>query len=101
MGTYEYTYTYLAQAYGNGDYGNNNYGGSTTSNTSAGAGGTTGSGNSGSPLANTGLAIAVIVTLACLILFAAVLVRWWRRPRTVPATISSDVDSSAADKKEE
>jgi hypothetical protein len=30
-------------------------------------------------LANTGLSIAVITTLACLIIFVALLVRFWRR----------------------
>jgi hypothetical protein len=74
MGDYEYTY--LAQAYGSGEYGNCSYAtsGSCSMTTATTSGG-------GSPLANTGLAIALIVTLACVILLAAVLVRWWRRPR--------------------
>lgn len=72
-----YRYTYLAQAYGNGNYGNCSY--NTAKACSATNSGTTS--NSNSPLANTGLAIAFIVTITCFILFAAILVRWWRRPR--------------------
>lgn len=71
MGTSEYMY--LAQAYGSGNYGDCGYNTSTTC-----SGATTGG---STPLVNTGLAIAAIVTLACFILFIAVLVRWWRRPR--------------------
>lgn len=88
MGTYDYTY--LAQAYGSGDYGNCSYNTSTscTSSSSSGgtAGGTGGTSGGGSALTNTGLMIAVFVTIACVILFAAVVVRWWRRPRPATAT---------------
>lgn len=72
---------YFAQAYGEGSYGTCAYSeGETSAGVCAGAGTGTGTGNnSGGGLADTGLAIAAIVTLACLLIFVALVVRVWRR----------------------
>lgn len=73
-------YSVFAQAYGQGSYGACDYNENNT-NCSTSAGGATGgnSGNNGGGLANTGLGIAVLLTLACLIVFAALIIRAWRR----------------------
>ncbi|HUC89715.1 MAG TPA: hypothetical protein VMR45_02850 [Patescibacteria group bacterium] len=60
----------LAQAYGEGNYSDCIY-----NNTKS----CTSSGGSQSILANTGLMIAIIVTLACLLIFMALIVRYYRR----------------------
>jgi hypothetical protein len=65
---------YLAQAYGSNAYSSSTY----STGTTTGSTGNTGS-NGGGTLANTGVAIAGFVTLACLILLAAIVVRVWRR----------------------
>lgn len=65
------TITYLAYAYNSGAYGAGAY--ETGSNTAA-------NGSGGSILTNTGFDIAVIVTLACVITFTALVVRLWKRP---------------------
>ncbi|HUS25836.1 MAG TPA: hypothetical protein VMY99_00615 [Nevskiaceae bacterium] len=47
--------------------------------------------DNGGSLTNTGVAIAGIVTLACLIIFVALVVRWWRRPsKVVTETVEAD-----------
>lgn len=81
-----YYVSHFAAAYGEGTYGACSYneGGTTTSCTTSGGGGTsdTGSGSgagSSSGLANTGIMIAGIITLACVIIFAALVVRMIRR----------------------
>lgn len=85
---------YFAAAYGEGDYGECNYQSTTSCTTTGGSTGSTGS--SGGTLANTGLAIAVIVTLACLIIFVSIIIRVWRRkkgaePVLVPIESDDDV----------
>lgn len=82
---------YFAQAYGEGAYGSCDYSeGETTAGVCAGAG--TGTGNSsGGGLADTGIAIAGIVTLACLLIFVALIVRVWRRKSALQeAEVASD-----------
>jgi uncharacterized iron-regulated membrane protein len=85
-----YEYTYLAEAYGSGDYNNCSY----TTSASCSTSGSTG--NAGSSLANTGLLIAVVVTLACIIIFVAVLVRWWRRPRKTKQETTARTSNAAS-----
>jgi hypothetical protein len=68
----------LAQAYGTDSYSSMSYGDGKTT-TSTGTSTSSGS-NGGGVLANTGVAIAGFVTLACLVLLAAIIVRVWRRP---------------------
>jgi hypothetical protein len=78
MSLYTYTPTYyLAAAYNDGTYGSSNYNGSSTTSTGS-SGGSTGTGG---VLTNTGFDIAAILTLAALILFAAMVIRIWKRPR--------------------
>lgn len=72
----------FAQAYGEGVYGGSTYACTdeqVQAGTCAAGGATGGSGGSGG-LADTGLAITIVVTLACLIALAALVVRFWRRP---------------------
>lgn len=73
-------YAQLAQAYSSGAYNTSTYSNGVT-NTSTGTGSTGNSGTSGGGvLANTGVAIAGFVTLACLVLLVAIVVRVWHRP---------------------
>ncbi len=76
-----YTTSYFADVYGHGSYGSCNYD-QTNCSTSAGGSGS-GSGSGGS-LVDTGTVLVVVVTVACLIIFASLLVRFWRRPAKKP-----------------
>lgn len=71
----------IAVAYGQGAYGGCTYDATgsctTTAGTSTGSG--RGSAPAGGTLADTGISIAIITTIACLIIFVALLVRFWRR----------------------
>lgn len=70
-------YSIFAQGYGQGAYGDCNYNDATQCTTAGG--GTSGNSGSGGNLADTGIALAVLVTLACLIIFVSLVVRIWRR----------------------
>jgi Na+-transporting methylmalonyl-CoA/oxaloacetate decarboxylase gamma subunit len=86
---YKYMYTTFAQSYGNGAYS------SCTYNCASGTGTNTGTaaGNS-NPLANTGVAIAGIVTLACLIIFIALIVRIIRkRPAVAEEAVATEEEN--------
>ena len=76
-----YRYTQFAAAYGQGGYGNDVYNAQSTSGTggSTTSGGNSG-GNPGSVLTNTGFDIALIVIIACIVTFIALIVRFWKRP---------------------
>ncbi|HEY8999501.1 MAG TPA: hypothetical protein VIM53_04270 [Candidatus Saccharimonadales bacterium] len=65
---------YFAQAYGEGTYSACNYNDSTSCTTSSSS---SGSGT----LANTGTMVLLVVSVACLIIFVALIVRFWRRPK--------------------
>lgn len=84
----KYNPLYFAQAYNEGSYGDGLY--SCTEEQVANgtcttvAGSADGTGFSGNGLADTGIAVLAIVTLACLIMFVALIVRIWRRPKLVP-----------------
>ena len=67
-----HSYVYLASTYGQDTYNSSTYNGS-----AAAAGGTGETG--GNLLVNTGFAIAVVVTLACLIALTAVIIKAWKR----------------------
>jgi len=79
MGTYYYT-RFAQTTYGQGTYNSCTYG-DTTSCTSTGGNAGSGSGASGASLTNTGLMIALVVAVASLIVFVALIVRFWRRPK--------------------
>jgi hypothetical protein len=83
-------YIRFAQAYGQGSYNECIYN-DTTACSTTGAG-STGSSPSGT-LSNTGLMIALVVTIACLTIFVALVVRFWRRSRQqqlVPEEVPAD-----------
>src|SRR5437868_4410853 len=68
--------TYGCSSYGSGAYKSNSTCGATTASS--------GSGSSGG-LVNTGIAVSLIVGLACLLLLVAILIRFWRRPAKLAA----------------
>ncbi len=71
----------IADVYSSGTYGSGEYSCSATDRTTCGTAGSTGSGS----LTNTGIEIGIVLTFTCLIVFVAILVRFWRRqPKTVP-----------------
>ncbi|SRR6266540_3259886 len=71
-------YTVFAQAYGEGNYGNCPYNACSTQCASAG-GATDSSGSNGGGLANTGIGLVTLLTIACLIILVSLIVRVWRR----------------------
>lgn len=82
----------IASTYGSSSYGTNQYqsGASTGSTVTSGGTGTTGSSANGGTttagghgvLTDTGFDILAAGALACLIIFAALVIRFWKRPRT-------------------
>jgi hypothetical protein len=91
----KYYTIHFAQAYGEGSYSACTYNDSTSCSTSSGSG--SGSSGSGGVLANTGIMVAGFVTIACLIVFAALVVRVWRRPSkkpTAPEVVADDQDEN-------
>ena len=71
-------YYFFASTYGSGTYNTDVYNGSATTGTSTGSGG--GSSAGGGVLTNTGFDVILAVTVACVIVFAALVVRFWKRP---------------------
>jgi len=69
----------LASTYGSGSYDSSNYNGTTTTSSNNS---TTSSSTHGSVLTDTGIVLAAVVTVACLIVLAALVVRIWKRPTT-------------------
>jgi hypothetical protein len=98
---YNFLYNF-AQAYGEGSYGESLY--SCTAqqqangecSTAASGSGSAGSGGNGS-LADTGLIIVAVATLACLLIFTALVVRIWRRPKVAAATASTAAPATPQD----
>lgn len=84
MNKYYYV-SHFAAAYGQGTYGACSYneGGTNASCTTSGGGSSSDAGSAGSGsssgLTNTGIMIAGIITLACIIIFTALVVRMIRR----------------------
>jgi hypothetical protein len=75
---------FFASTYDTGAYGACSYEtGSTTCSTGSSGGTASTTGSSSSVLTNTGFDILVAVTIACVITFVALLVRFWKRPATV------------------
>ncbi len=79
----------FAQTYGSGAYNTCTYQSSTTCSTSTGSGSSSGSGGG---LVDTGFIVLVIVTLACVLIFAALLVRFWRRRTLASQTAPLESD---------
>lgn len=65
---------YFAQSYGQGNYSSCSYNDSTSCSTSGGS-------SSSGTLTNTGTMVLLVVSVACLIIFVALIVRFWRRPK--------------------
>ena len=82
-------YAIIASTYGSGTYNSDVYNGSTSTGTS------TGGSSSGGVLTNTGLDIVAAVTLACVIIFVALVVRFWKRPakRPTPQVAPAETDN--------
>lgn len=72
-----YMYSIFAQAYGEGAYGSSTYQNGTVTSTTT-SGGTNGT------LTDTGFDVLLIATVACVVIFVALLVRFWRRPAKKP-----------------
>jgi len=98
----QYSPEILAQAYGSGSFDSSIYQGSLAgsgsrsgSNTGGMSGSNTGGGNttskgskgattqssSGASLSNTGFDLALIITFACIIALAALVIRFWKKPK--------------------
>jgi hypothetical protein len=76
-----YHLSYFAQAYGQSAYSSSTYNGQNTTATGSAANGST----SGGLLTNTGFDVAVVVTVACVAVFAGLVVRFWKKPTKQPA----------------
>lgn len=73
---------YIAEAYGQGLYNANTY---SNQSTTAEAPASTAAGTGGAGLlTNTGFDVLLAVTLACAIIFTALVIRFWRRPKRQP-----------------
>ena len=71
---YSIAFSNFAQAYGEGAYSTSTYQDGTT-------GGTNTATSNGGTLSDTGFNILVIATIACLVIFVALVVRLWRKPK--------------------
>lgn len=88
---------YFAQAYGEGAYGAGTYS-CTAQQQQDGqctAASTSGNGGNGD-LSNTGVAVVGIITLACLLIFAALVIRLWRRPKLAAQKAETSSEEQAA-----
>lgn len=74
----KYFSPYFGQAYGEGDYGEGRYT-CTTQQEAEGICSVASTGSGGGNLSDTGVGILAIATVACLIVFAALVIRIWRR----------------------
>jgi hypothetical protein len=79
-------YHTIASVYGSNTYDSSNYNGALAIQGSSGgstSGSSAGGANGKGMLTDTGIALAAVVTLACLIMLAAMIVKVWRRPKTI------------------
>jgi len=90
---------YFAQAYGTGSYSSCTYSEGQTTEGACAAGSTGTGGNNSGGLADTGIAIAVIVTLACLLIFVALLVRIWRRKPVLQEVQADEPSENSEDRR--
>lgn len=88
----------FGQAYGSGAYGSCNYQDSTSCATT---GSSTSSSSGSGALTNTGIMVSAIVGLACLAIFIALLVRFWRRPAKDEATQAQQDDGATSDQQDD
>ena len=78
MENVKYYFSHFGQSYTQNAYGSSVYNGQKQVTTNTG-GGTTPAPATGATLANTGFDALLVVTLACVITFVALVVRFWRR----------------------
>jgi len=71
--------TNIASTDGSGNYGSSVYDGASSSTSTTGTGSSSGSAAGGSVLTNTGFDILLAATLACVIIFAALIVKFWKQ----------------------
>lgn len=77
----KYYYVQFGQAYGESSYGDCVYNNTEACNeTGTGTGSGADTNGSGGQLTDTGFMLLIIATIACVILFAALIIRIWRRP---------------------
>lgn len=77
-------YTVFAQPYGSSAYGSSTYACAPNDTVCIqGAGTSTGGTETSGGLADTGVAVLAFASLACLIIFVALAIRLWRRPRVL------------------
>jgi len=91
--TVGYSIRYFGQAYGSGNFGSCDYSSGCTSATTGAGGNAASTGSSG--LANTGIAVGLIVGVACLIVFISLVVRFARRSKqasNIPEAVVVDND---------
>lgn len=86
-------YYFFASTYGSGAYNTSTYNGATSTGTGTGSGG--GSSAGGGVLTNTGFDVILAISVACVIVFAALVVRFWKRPakKLAVETASEESDS--------
>lgn len=78
-------YSVFAQVYGQGNYGDCTYNSATQQCTTAG-GASGGSSGTGSGLADTGITLVTLLTLASLIIVVSLIIRAWKR-KPVPQPV--------------
>jgi hypothetical protein len=77
----QYLTNTFAQVYGACSYGGSGYQNNICQTSASGGGSTSSSSAGGGLLTNTGFDILLVTTLACTIIFAALIVRFWKRPK--------------------
>ena len=96
MKYYNLYFSQAGQAYGEGNYGESTYSCTTQQEangecTAAAGGGTSGGSSGSGGLADTGMAVLIFATLACLIIFVSLIVRIWRRkPALQPVLVDEE-----------
>jgi len=93
-----YWITFFSSTYGSGSYNTSTYNGETQTSTGTGTGtgtntGAGGTSGAGGTLVNTGVGILIPITLACLIIFVALIVRFWRRKPVSSAAVKTTPDA--------
>jgi hypothetical protein len=83
----QYILNNFGYVYGSGNYNSSTYSYTTCTNAS---GATVSCGSSSGVLTNTGFDILLASTLACVIIFSALMIRFWKRPKKATVPVESD-----------
>lgn len=93
-----YTTNLLASTYGSCSYGSVTYQATTGSTCASASGGSSAAASGGSLLTDTGFDALLIASVACVIIFVALIIRFWKRPkRQQPAKVSGPASSTQQD----